>query len=86
MSSCRPMEPHRLHRTLDQLAINIYEVLCYIHEILGTTTPLTRSGVAIQMAWLNDRSLAVLWDNDNPWTRLRSMSTKTSIPANGAGH
>jgi len=47
---------------------NIYEVLCYIHEIAsGTTTPLTRSGVAIQMAWLNDRSLAVLWDNDNPW-------------------
>lgn len=47
---------------------NSYEVLCHIYDVAsGTTTPLTRSGVAIQLAWMGDRTLAVLWDNDNPW-------------------
>ncbi|MHB1319904.1 MAG: hypothetical protein ACYCYF_14920 [Anaerolineae bacterium] len=47
---------------------NVYERLCYIHDVAaGTTTPLTRDGVVIQMAWIGDRTLAVLWDGPNPW-------------------
>ncbi|MBN1249939.1 MAG: S9 family peptidase [Anaerolineae bacterium] len=47
---------------------NAYERLCYIHDITaGTTTPLTRNGIVIQMAWIGNRTLAVLWDSPSPW-------------------
>ena len=47
---------------------NVYERLCFIHDVTtGTTTPLTRDGVVFQMAWIGNRTLAVLWDGPSPW-------------------
>ncbi len=47
---------------------NRYERLCYIHDIeSGKTTPLTRGGNVVQIEWLNEHTLAVLWRGVAPW-------------------
>ncbi len=48
---------------------NIYERLCYIYDVAtATTTPLTRTGAVMQMAWISNRTLAVLWDGSSMWS------------------
>jgi dipeptidyl aminopeptidase/acylaminoacyl peptidase len=48
---------------------NRYETLCHVHDLAdGTTYPLNRTGSALQIEWVDDRTLALLkkgWDDDS---------------------